>query len=106
VDDGVVLVRNRATGAQVQRLAAPVRIAACAFSPDGRRLAGLGVEPVVVLWDVATWRPVLTLHAPVELNPAEAPASPRVAFSADGRRLMAAAWTAGVTVWGARTAVD
>jgi serine/threonine protein kinase len=102
--DGVAVVWDGTTGNLVERLTAPVRLAACTFSPDGRRLAVLGIEPVVVLWDVATWRPVLTLHAPVEMEPDDAPAPPRLTFSHDGRRLVAAAWNAGVTVWDAGAA--
>ena len=64
-----------------------------AFSPDGRRLASINAGQPVQLWDVATRLEVLTL-------PVEQSAFQCVAFSRDGRWLVA---TAGVWlhVWDA-----
>lgn len=53
-----------------------------AFSPDGRRLAGAGLDHVIRIWDPLTGEPALTL-------PTTGPVQ-EVAFSPDGRYLVAA----------------
>ncbi len=74
--DGTLNVWDVASGAQLLTCKAPHGFSNLAFSPDGRRLA-LGQRNVVLL-DVTTGQPVLTLpHKGVSV----------LAFSPDGRRL-------------------
>jgi hypothetical protein len=99
--DGAAVVWDGSTGSQLERLTTPARLSAVTFSPDGRRFAAVGFEPVLVLWDVPTWQQVLTLRGPAALQPNDRVVRPQVTFSADGRRLAVSAWTAGVAVWDA-----
>jgi WD40 repeat protein len=70
-----------------------------AFSPDGRRLAAVSREDVL-LWDVATGQQVLTLRG-APLRPGDIGFNPRLAWSPDGRRLAASNWNFSVSIWDA-----
>lgn len=62
------------------------------FTPDGRQVVTVGVDPVVRLWDVRTGRLVREFNtAPDDLN--------TVAVSADGRLLAAGGRGPAVRVW-------
>ncbi len=67
-----------------------------AFSPDGARLASIGVDETAKVWDTDSGQQLLTLTG----APGDAGFS--VAFSPDGR-LLATSWISQVIVWDAAT---
>jgi WD40 repeat protein len=73
-----------------------------AFSPADdatQRLAGVGYDGVVDLWDVVTGHEVLTLPCLGSRRPDDYGYSARVRFSADGHWLMANDRTRNMTLW-------
>jgi WD40 repeat protein len=68
-----------------------------AFSPDGRRLAGI-CRDRVKLWDVGEGQELLTLRgAPPRLR--DPAFNPRLVFSPDGSRLAGSNWDESISVW-------
>jgi WD40 repeat protein/DNA-binding SARP family transcriptional activator len=67
-----------------------------AFSPDGARLASIGVDGTAKVWDTASGQQVRELAGP----PGDVGFS--VAFSPDGK-FLATSWTSQVIVWDAAT---
>jgi RNA polymerase sigma factor (sigma-70 family) len=77
------------------------------FSPDGKWLALAGylpnrVEPVV-LYDTASWRKVRSLEADPAGKLSVTPYRPALAFSPDGKLLVAGTAQDGVRIWEAAT---
>jgi tetratricopeptide (TPR) repeat protein len=68
-----------------------------AFSPNGRRLAGVDREQVR-LWDVQAGQELLTLRG-APPRPADGGFNPALAWSPDGRRLAASNWDGSISVW-------
>jgi WD40 repeat protein len=68
-----------------------------AFSPDGRRLAAVNREEVL-LWDVAVGKEVLTLRG-TPPRQTDGGFNPALAWSPDGRWLAATNWLGEVTAW-------
>jgi WD40 repeat protein/transcriptional regulator with XRE-family HTH domain len=67
-----------------------------AYSPDGKRLASIGIEGMVKIWDVASGQALLELPAdPVEFGLG-------IAFSPDGKRV-AVPWISQLVVWDAES---
>jgi WD40 repeat protein len=62
------------------------------FSPDGSKLASAGYDRTVIVWDVATERPVRVLRG----HSAEVSSA---AFSKDGRALVSASWDGALKFW-------
>ncbi len=84
-------IRETATGAELCRLPGPPgRTLGLAFAPDGKRLASIGEDRVVRVWDVNARKESSTFQS--DRNPRS------VAFSPDGRRL-AVATEGSVVIW-------
>ncbi len=86
-------------GPSVQTIAAPPFLCDLAFSPNGKRLAGISRD-VVKLWDVGTRHEILTLRGAMQRHwdPAF---NPRVRFSPDGKRLVGTNWDESISLWDA-----
>jgi WD40 repeat protein len=70
-----------------------------AFSPDGTRLATLGHDNTVQIWDALTGRELLTLAGHTEVVLA-------LAYSADGTRLATASYDTTTKVWDAGSGAE
>jgi WD40 repeat protein/serine/threonine protein kinase len=88
----------------LQRITAPPLLCDLAFSPDGKRLAGVSRD-VAKMWDATTGHEVLTLRGAPQRHwdPAF---NPRVLFSPDGKRLAATNWDETISVWEADAPED
>jgi WD40 repeat protein len=80
-------------------LAAPPALFDLAFSPDGKRLAGISRD-LVKLWDAEAGHEVLSLRGAPQRH-WDPPFNPRVLFSPDGRRLVGTNWDESISVWAA-----
>jgi WD40 repeat protein/tetratricopeptide (TPR) repeat protein len=95
----LVQVWEAATRRPVVELQAPTRPTGLAFNPDGSRLAVVGMEPLVKLWDSASWEEVGTLAGFTEPRPSDISFNARIAFSPDGKHLAANDHTHHIVVW-------
>jgi WD40 repeat protein len=90
--ENLVRLWDVASGTQLRSFAGHTSIvAAVAFSPDGTQALSGAWDKTMMLWEVATGRPLRTYHAPDWLE--------AVAFSADGRSILAGTSDNLVTLW-------
>jgi WD40 repeat protein len=81
----------------VHTVAAPPSLFDLAFSPDGKRLAGISRD-LVKLWDVEAGHEVLGLRGAPQRH-WDPPFNPRVLFSPDGRGLVGTNWDESISLW-------
>jgi WD40 repeat protein len=80
-----------------------VRLTGLAFSPDGQRLAVVGLDNCVHMFDAIVGHELLQLRSLGHSGTGDYGFVARVAFSADGQRLAANAWDGTVSIWTATT---
>jgi WD40 repeat protein len=109
--DPTVRLWDAATGREVHALRGHEAAVTCVvFSPDGQRLASADLDRKVRLWDVRTGKEYTRPDAPIRLDglvPEEKrmpwdrgrPMVPRIAFSADSRRLASISGQQPVQLW-------
>jgi WD40 repeat protein len=100
-EDRIVrVVRLRGDGSLpdlVHEVAAPHLLCELAFSPDGKRLAGISRD-LVMMWDAESGLPTLTLRGATQRH-YDAPFNPRLAFSPDGVQLAGTNWNESFSLW-------
>jgi WD40 repeat protein len=111
-------VWDAATGRQVHALRGHEAAVTCVvFSPDGKRLASADLDRFVRLWDVRTGKEDTPRPEPIRLDGPEPetkrkpwdrgrPLVPRMAFSADGRRLASINAGQPVQLWDVATHLE
>jgi RNA polymerase sigma factor (sigma-70 family) len=115
-----------ATGRELESFAMPDRrTGALAFSPDWRMLAAGSRKNTVLLWDVASRRLITRLAPkpnplPPDPKPSPMPTNPEcmlrdpdsqemvgaIAFSPDGKQLVAGGWDSTVRIWDCETGAE
>jgi WD40 repeat protein len=103
--DQAVRLWNADTGELLHDLRGPSALTCVAFHPDGTRLAAVGYEGCVHLWDSATGLDVLTLRGPGPRIAEGIAYDTQVVFSPDGTRLAVNSWTGSIHIWDARPLV-
>jgi WD40 repeat protein len=91
--DRSVCVWDLATGRQLYKFQGPTSLTSLAFDPRGQRLAAVGYEGTVYLWDPATGQALLTLPVNGRSLKQHAVVESQVVFSPDGSRLAVSAFT-------------
>jgi WD40 repeat protein len=104
--DQTVCVWDAATGERLHVLQGPAALTGLTFSPDGRRLAAVGIDGWVQLWDPATGQAILTLRPPGPLRAENVYGESQVVFSRDGTRLAVNSWRSRIFVWDGRPLTD
>jgi WD40 repeat protein len=113
--DPVILVWDAATAQEIHAMHGHLAAVSCVtFSPDGTMLASADLERIVRLWDVRTGREYTPHDEPIRLDGPPyketrmpwdrgRPLTPRIAFTADGRRLASINGNRPVRLWDVAT---
>jgi WD40 repeat protein len=116
--DQAVRLWDATTGRVVHTLLGHAATVTCVvFSPDGKRLGSADLDQVVRLWDVGTGKEERPPNEPIRLDGPQLdkkrqpwerrrPWVPRIAFSADGRRLAAINGRQPVQLWDVATRLE
>jgi WD40 repeat protein len=100
--DQAVRVWDLASGRQIHDFKGPGVLTRVTFDARGQRLAAVGYEGTVYLWDPATGQALLTLRSTRLALPSAVATDSQVVFSQDGSWLAVNAWDGWVHVWDAR----
>lgn len=98
-----VFVADAGTGALVTSIPQIAAITDLAFSPDGKRLAATGYTDVVTLYDTVRWNDVIAFVC-VRGRKDDWAFPGLIAFSPDGRTLVANHWDGTFSLWNVPTA--
>ena len=116
--DPTIHVWDAATGREVHTLRGHTAPVTCVvFSPDGKRLASADLDRGVRLWDAHTGKEETPRQEPIRIDGPEPdakrkpwdrrrPLVPRIAFSADGRRLASINAGQPVQLWDVATHLE
>jgi WD40 repeat protein len=116
--DPTVRLWEVATGREVHALRGHAAAISCVvFSPDGNRLASADLDRIVRLWDLRTGKEYIPHNEPIRLGRAAVeekrmpwdrtrPLVPRVAFSADSRRLASINGKQPIQLWDVATGLE
>jgi WD40 repeat protein len=108
--DRLLRLWNLDTGKQLREWSAGIRVESLAFSPDSKILAAFGEEQQlpqfahILLWAIDTGRPLRSLKVPVEPPYLSSDDTARIAFSPDGRTLVAGTRNAEASIYAWETA--
>jgi WD40 repeat protein len=100
--DQAVRLWSADTGEMLHDLRGPESLTCVTFHPDGTRLAAVGYEGWVQLWDPATGRDVIGLRGSPAHPSRSVVNNTRAVFSPDGTRLAVNSWTGSIFIWDAR----
>jgi WD40 repeat protein/serine/threonine protein kinase len=100
--DQSVRIWELASGRLLHDLQGPFALTRVAFDPQGRRLAAVGYEGTVYLWEPATGQALLTLRSTGRSFPPGVANNTQVVFSPDGTWLAVNGWDSRARVWDAR----
>jgi WD40 repeat protein len=103
--DSLVRVWETETGHEVafpQPLRGDPSLTSVMFTPDGKRLAAVGYDGNVSLWDLASGTEVITIRCAAGPRPDDRGFSPKVVFSPDGGLLASNDWSGDISIWDGR----
>ena len=104
--DRSVCLWDADTGSKRHELQGPDAHTGLSFSPDGRRLAAVGYDGIIHLWDPETRHDILTLRGPGPQLLDGVAYDSNVVFSPDGTLLAVNTWMSTVRIWDGRPQLE